>query len=295
MSQKKKTKHAKTKRAKKTKHVKKTVYKKDCVLEKKVYQKNCIDDTDFGSEFSNVEMSEFGGNIYGISKQEYCDNLYGNTQMNIYDNKKKNQELQNKYAKIQQDFTKLQITEKHDILDEISKIYKSFDDLMSWYKSSLKNINDNLTCETLEISIDKLKQSTTIISNIVKISFMKKYGINPLFLINNGKIKQHGYTVSYEDNTSSGSVINLYFVNAINFYEIENSTFKFSLIDEQCNEYEILQIGENYCDCNDVSEALEKINIVYGNVDKILKIFNKKYDDIKIIMQSLKILLNTLS
>ena len=276
------------------KHKKKSVHK-DCILEKKIYQDNCIDT--FGSEFSNVDIGEVENNIYRMSKQDYCDKLYDNTQMNIYDNEKKNQELQNKYAKIQQDFTKLQIIEKHDILDEISKIYKSFNDLMSWYKTSLKSISDNLTCESLETSIDKLKQSTPIISNIVKISFMKKYGINPLFLINNGEVTQYGYTVSYEDKnniSSTGNVINLYFVNAINFYKIENSIFKFSLIDKGKNHH-VLQIGENYDESDDVSETLEKINNVYDNINKILKTFNKKYDDIKIIMQSLKILLNTFS
>ena len=120
--------------------------------------------------------------------------------------------------------------------------------------------------------------------------------VHSLFVINNEISLKKGYNISQNYNkimtTNDNLNISFYYIDAVKFYNLVNSIFKFSLINDSGIEYNIFQIGENYDSSNDKNELLDLINRVYSNIENIINVFNTKYIDIITVINSLSILLS---
>ena len=175
------------------------------------------------------------------------------------------------FSDAQYKFNQLEIKKKYDILESIAKVYKSMYNLLIWYKNVLLKIETELDEFTVDSNKNNLISSTNTISNMIKVLFIKNYDIHSLFIINQDEELKKGYYISQNYNkmltTNKNLDIKFYYIDSIKFYEIKNSVFKFSLINEDMKEY-IIKIGHNYSEGKTNYELYEIINKIYCNIEK---------------------------
>ena len=191
-------------------------------------------------------------------------------------------------------FNQLEIKKKYDILEEVSKVYKSIFNIFNWYKSVINKIENELDDFSKDYNIQKLNQTTFSISNMIKVLFIKNYDVHSLFIINTDDDIKKGYYISQNYNkmltTNKNLDIKFYYIDSIKFYDIQDNIFKLSIFNENLKEY-ILTIGDNFNIATDNFDLYQMINKLYNNIEEYKNYFKLKYSDVISVMNSIAILI----
>ena len=223
--------------------------------------------------FSDCEQNVTGGNF--IINRDICD--------------------QECFAKSQYKYNKIELQKKYDIIEEVSKTYKSMVNLLEWYRQILKNIECKLDHTDLCTSINELNQSTTSISNMIKVLFIKNYDVHSLFVVNYEDTCNKGYYVTQNYNKmltcNKNLDIKFYYIDSVKFYDIKNSVFKMSFINECGEEYKTIKLGDIYNCAKSDHDLYILINNVYAHIEVSMSFIKSKYTNSITILNSLAILL----
>ena len=262
----------------------------------------CLDDDSLiNSEFTiTSDYNEIMHNTTNVD----CENLrtkigsviINTVQNDLFTENSKLSDIQSTYNKMQKHLTKLIITEKYEILSEISKIYSSICNIMDWYCDSFEKIKSGYDSCDSKTNYNKASRLTITISNVIKLSFLKKYGINSIFNIS---YEDHdlyrGEYVSYDDRRNITSdcinIVKLYYVHGIKIYNIKDNVFKFSLIGLDCQEEHLFEIGSNFLLEDDKTEFFTKIDDAKSKSCVIYDYFKKESGYVDTISDSLSLLL----
>ena len=167
--------------------------------------------------------------------------------------------------------------------------------LLEWYRQILKNIECKLDHTDLCTSINELNQSTTSISNMIKVLFIKNYDVHSLFVVNYEDTCNKGYYVTQNYNKmltcNKNLDIKFYYIDSVKFYDIKNSVFKMSFINECGEEYKTIKLGDIYNCAKSDHDLYILINNVYAHIEVSMSFIKSKYTNSITILNSLAILL----